>query len=176
MKLRIFKVIIILSMLILTGCSEEISFDSDNSYSILSEIKENVIVNGKPKYEEVYIFKDIESYKKYYEEFFQIYSEIFVPDELDFSKVNLLLHNTVLNDGDRGAVYSIEKITKRNNKIKVYVKADAKVQVSNYVNSRYYNRSHLIIIDKSLVPENSEIIVIRKENDNIGVTINQIAK
>lgn len=176
MKLSVFKLIIILSMFILTGCSEEVSFDTDNSYSILSEIKENVTINGKPKYEEVYIFQDIESYKKYYEEFFQINSEIFVPDELDFSKVDLLLHNTVLNDGDRGEVYSIKKITKRSDKIKVYVEADVKVQVSNYVNGRYYNRAHLIVIDKSLVTENSEIIVIRKENDNIGITISQIAK
>jgi len=174
MKIRLFKIIIILSLLILTSCSQEISFDSDNAYSILSEIKEDVVVNGKHKYEEVYIFQDFESYKKYYEEFFEIYTQIVIPNELDFNKESLMVYNTLLNEGNRGVIYSIEEIIKSSNKIKVYVKADAKVEVSDYVDGSYYNRSHLITIDKNLIPEDSEIIVIRKENDNIGVTINHL--
>ncbi|MGF7056416.1 hypothetical protein [Brassicibacter mesophilus] len=172
MNVRAFIITTVLLALMLTGCSEEISYDSNNTYSVINEIKEDAIVDGKPQYKEVYIFKDFESYKKYYQDYYNIHSEIVVPDEIDFNNENLLVYNTVLNKSNKGVGYGIDKIIKRGNKIKIYLNADSYIKVNSEKNDKYYNNGRLVIVDKNTLSDDNEIIVIREEKNNIGVTVN----
>lgn len=176
MKVKKLTLIIVMTILIFTGCSKEIEFDSDNTYAVLNEIKQNKIIDGKPQYDDVYVFEDLESYKKYKQDNFEIYSKIMVSEEIDFSKENLLVHNTFLNKDTKEKCYGVTKITKRGNTVKLHIKADGYVTVSDEKKDKYYNESLLIIVSKDLVSKDNKIVVIKKDNNEIGVTINLVVE
>lgn len=172
MKIKLYIILIVL-LIILTGCSEEIYFDRNNAYGVTYRIKEDVIVDGNPKYMEAYIFEDFDSYKSYYREYFEVDTNIVIPDGIDFKKESLLLCNTLLNEGNEGVVYSIKEIKKNGNKIKVYMKTDGYVKVKDDNSGLHYNHTYLIKIDKNLIPEDFEIIVVKKQSKDTGVIIEQ---
>lgn len=172
-EMRVKKLILLVSLttLILTGCSKEIEFDSNNTYGVLNEIKQDKVIDGRPQYDDVYVFENLESYKKYKQDNFEMCSEIMVPKEIDFSKENLIVHNTFFNKCTKEKCYGVTKITKRGNTVKLHIKADAYVDVSDEKKDKYYNRSLLIIVSKDLVSKDNKIVVTKKDNDEIGATI-----
>lgn len=161
MKTKLFTILIVSMLLLLSGCSKDIVFNSLDQLGITSNVKNNVIVDGKPIFKEAYIFEDFESYKKYYHEFFESYGEVVPPLNIDFKNENLILCNTLLSEGKSGLIYRIETIKRNGNTIKVYLSNEGSVKVNDDALNKYYNHSCLIKLDKNLISETNEIILIR---------------
>lgn len=161
MRAKLLVTLFILVVL-LTGCSEKINFETNKTFGVISTIKSDSIINGSPKFNEVYIFEDLESYKKYYEEFFESHGEIQPLNESDFEKKNIILYNTLLTRKGDGEAFKIEEIRIYGEKIKVYITSNTNIKSAKEVSSELYNYAHIAKVDKNLIPQNYEVVVVKK--------------
>ena len=143
-----------------TGCSKEIHLDNHTNFGIISTIKSDSIINGSPRFDEIHIFEDFESYKEYYYKFLEVNDEIVGLEEFDFENNNIILYNTIIDKERGGEVFHIEEIRIYSKKIKIYITSSRHIKAVEEVIGEYYNYTDIVEIDKNLIPEKYEIIVV----------------
>ena len=149
-------------IVLVTGCSKKINLENHTNFGIISTIKNDSIIDGSHKFDETYIFEDYESYKEYYHKFFVVNDEIAGLEESDFENNCIILYNTLIDKEKDGEVFHIEEVRIYGKKIKIYITSSDQIKASEEINGEYYNYSYIVEIDKNLIPENYEVIVVNK--------------
>lgn len=161
MKRKSLMFLFILIVLV-TGCSKRINLENSTNFGMISTIKNDSIINGSTQYDKTYIFEDYESYKEYYHKFFVVNGEITGLEASDFENNSIILYNTLIDKERGGKVFHIEEVRISGKKIKIYITSSGQVKTDEEVYDEYYNYSYIVKINKSLIPENHEVIVVNK--------------
>lgn len=154
-------ILLVMILIIVTGCSKEINFDNSTNFGVISTIKTDSMVDGSPTFDQTYIFNDFDSYKEYYHQFFVVNGEIAGLEESDFESNSIILYNTLIDKEKNGNVYGIEKVRVSGKKINIHIKSSGQVKPKQESSDVYYNYSYIVKIDKDLIPKDYKIVIVQ---------------
>lgn len=64
-RIKATVIILFILVVLLTGCFKYIRIENNETFGAISTLNSHSVINTSPKFNEVYIFENLESYKKY---------------------------------------------------------------------------------------------------------------